>query len=277
MKLLIKILILSTLIFSLASCGEINEEMWLNKDGSGKVEYQVDVGESLPMIMMMVQGAAQQQLEGMEMDNKEGVQDKMGEIMEKINSEKVDTSLNIFDVMPDSIKRVTENPDQLKKMNFFIDLDSEENVALLKFAIDFDNFQEIDQMLKKLVLAFGSGRPELESMNIDGALNDFSFDNSNYFTKKEFKQRKMSPSGGAGGMDEMLGEGEGAQMAEMMFGNTKYNKTIHFPYKIKSVSGADAKIDGNTITIQKDFMEMMKEDQSKELQVVFKKKFLGIF
>lgn len=273
MKLLIRFLLLSTLIFSLASCSEINEEMWLNKDGSGKVEYTLDVGESLPMIMMMAQGAAQQQLE--QMENGEGVQDKMGEIMEKINSEKVDTSINMFAIMPDSVRRVTENPEQFKNMNVFIDLDSEENKALVKFAIDFKDFKQIDQMLGNLVQAFGSGRPELEAMNIDEMMGGFSFDDSNYFTKKEFKQRRMSSGGG--GMDEMMGEGESAQMVEMMFGNTKYNKTIHFPYQIKSVSGTDAKIDGNTLMINRELMEMMKEDQSQELQVMFKKKFLGIF
>lgn len=273
MKNLIKLLFLATFIISLASCGEINEEMWLNKDGSGKVEYQFDVGESLPMIMMMVQAGAQQQLS--EMENGEATQDKMNEIMEKLSSEKVDTTISFFDFVSDSIKGLTENPEQFKKMNLNIDLDSDANVALVKLAIDFNDFQEIDQMLKKFGNAFASGSPELSNMGLGGMTDGFSFDDSNYFTKKEFKQRRMSSGGG--GMEEMMGEGEGAQMIEMMFGNTQYSKTIHFPHKIKSVSGADAKIDGNTIRIERDFMEMMKEDQSKELQVVFKKKFLGIF
>jgi len=273
MKILIKLLLLLKLVVSLASCGEINEEMWLNKDGSGKVEYQFDVGESLPMIMMMVQAGAQQQLS--EMKGGEDTQDKMNEIMEKLSSEKLDTSFNFFEFVSDSVKNVTDNPEQFKKMNLFVDLDSEANVALVKMAIDFNDFKEIDQMLNKFAKAFASGSPELANMGIGDMAESFSFDDSNYFTKKEFKQRRMSSGGG--GLDGMMNEGEGDQMIEMMFGNTKYSKTIHFPHKIKSVSGADANIDGNTIRIERDFMEMMKEDQSKELEVVFKKKFLGIF
>ena len=274
MKFSIKFLLISALAIFLSSCGDINEEMWLNKDGSGKVDYYVDLGEALPMITMMAQGAAEQQLK--DAPNGEQAKEKMDEIMEKISGGGIDTSFNIFEIMPDSVRREMDKPEQYKKVNFMVDVDADDNKALLKLSIDFDNFKEIDQLLAGLGKAFGGSRPELENLNMGEMLGGYSFDNNNYLSKKEFKQRSMFQEGGPG-LDEMVDEQEAEQMMTMMFGNSNFVKTIHFPYDVKSVSGVDATIDGNTVILKEEMLAKIKESKNTEMKVVFKKKFLGIF
>ncbi len=272
MKYIHNLLYLLALVVVFSSCGDINEEMWLNADGSGKLEYSVDLSSSLPMLQMMSQGIDSTQ-------TGEGGKEMMDDFFATMGREDVDSTSTFYEMAPDSIKETVEGIEKLKKVSMNMKASAEDEIAIIKLIIDFDNFEEIDELMAMMGEMQGDGGAGGMGgmMGGMGGLDGFSFGDNQYFTKKFYKRRPMQQDGGS--MADMMGEDSEAEgMMQMMFGNSDYIQTFHFPHKVKSVNISEASIkDNNTVVIERSMLDLMKSSESKEMEVTFKKKFLGIF
>jgi len=271
MKYVHNILYLLALVLIFSSCGDISEVMWINADGSGKLEYSVDLSSALPMLQMMSQGVDSTQAG-------EGGKEMMDNFFETMGREDVDSTATFYSMAPDSIKESVEGIEKLKKVSLNMKANKDDESAIIKMIIDFKDFNEIDELITMVgeMQGDGAGGAMGGMMGGMGGLDGFSYADNQYFTKKFYKRRPMQQDAS---MADMMGEDEESEgMMQMMFGNSDFIQTYHFPHKVKSVNLEEASIKaGNTVVVRRSLMDVMNAKNGKELEVMFKKKFLGIF
>lgn len=251
-----------------SSCGDVKDEMWIEQDGSGKMHYTMDLSNSIAMIQMM--GSMSEDTLG------GGDMDMMGSFFEEMGGENVDTTMNFAD-FGDEVN--IDDPQKAKLMrNISLNLkaDKEEGSAMMKMMINFDSFGQLKEMFDLL------GEADMEETP-GGAPNIGElFGGTNLGADYSFDKKKFFRAGGEmGGMGDMMGEEGGSDedmaMLQMMFGGATISSEYHFPYKVKSVSDPNAVVKGNTVFIEQDMMDLMKSEKVDDLEIKFKKKFLGIF
>ena len=140
MKYVHNILYLLALVLIFSSCGDISEEMWINADGSGKLEYSVDLSSALPMLQMMSQGVDSTQAG-------EGGKEMMDNFFETMGREDVDSTATFYSMAPDSIKESVEGIEKLKKVSLNMKANKDDESAIIKMIIDFKDFNEIDELI----------------------------------------------------------------------------------------------------------------------------------
>ncbi len=269
MKRIRNIIIGIIVVCGLSSCGDIQEEMWLEKDGSGKLEYTIDLSEALPMLQMMM---------AMDTTQDAGGGDIVGKLFEEMGTDDIDSTMNFYEVAPDSIKDgsgnlTLEEVEDLKKIDMTVKANKASEQMLIKIGVDFTSFAEIDRLFSLMDKSDGGD----ENMAMMGEMfGDNDFGENYLFDSKGFTKSAGEEDAELGDMMDDASE-EDMGMMEMMFGESKYVSIYHFPYKVKSAEGTNVKIDGNTVVSKVPFMEMMEDQQKAALSVKFKKKFLGIF
>lgn len=255
----------------LCSCGDMTEELYLEKDGSGKWEYKMDLGSTIEMISMMG---------GMMGDSTQQV--NPDDLWKELGSEKIDTMINMGASMtPEQLAKL-EHPEYLDKIKINLKGDKSEKSLFFNMAFDFDSFEQLDAIFKEME-KMSEESPQDQAAMMGQATNFFTgggVAEIYSFDKKKFVKKAVEKADE--GLNDLFGEmGAGGDdisgMMEMFMGGNKVTTIYHFPHKVKSVSNEDAKIDGNTVTIKQDFKEYLEKGNSEQLTVKFKKKFLGIF
>jgi len=225
--------LLFLLMLVLSSCGDMTTEMWISSDGSGEETMIFDIGTAMEISAMIEQEP-----------------DEM--------SVMVDTMVVLFDVAPDSVKNELDNPELLKKITMGIDLDREEDRAILSVNMKYDSEAERNQLI--LTQKQMSSNPEEEEMSV---FSDRSVD-------LEKGILKLSAAG-----DDLLEDEELVQFAkqvdsiralpdddffkgmllEMLDSETKL--IIHLPGAVNDCSIEGAVIDAETVTITSTIAELI--------------------
>ena len=233
-------ILLAACSFLLTSCIETLEEIYLNKDGSGKYQVTFDMSEffSNPMMKSLIEEAAKE--EGAEAGFELGETDTLIYLGQGGMAE---------GVMKDAVMRMTMS-DSLGKF-------------LVSMNFPFENVGQIDEFFQKLSeegAAAGAGAM--------GGMGSMLMPGGKFAFKKKRLTRLKSEQGGA----SELFAGEDGEFMKMFFSGGTHTTVYHLPGKVKKTTIEGAETDGNTVTVERPLMDLMEGKAGLEGEIRFKNK-----
>lgn len=266
---------------TLASCGDVVQEMYLNKDGSGTLETTIDVGELIGMAKNFENmGSAQDTFSDDHIVDTVSIQpavekDAMTLLMERITDpaydQDFDTLMSFLDIMPDSVRAKDTRPDLVQKM--FFRVKSPANSGDLTFGVvaQFDNSAHLKEMVQHLNTFEQS--PEMLAAAPMGMESEFfmSFHadmETGVLTVDTVLYGGFSAQMGMSQDSTMSAEDLG--MVEMMFGNSKIRSVIQIPGEVLSCTNPDAILTkDNKVIIEYPMMDVIRSGKLNGYKIVF--------
>ncbi|MCB0688320.1 MAG: hypothetical protein KDC53_17400 [Saprospiraceae bacterium] len=249
-KILVLLLTVTSLLWT--SCGDITQEMWLKKDGSGELHMTYDAG-ALMALFLMVDQFGKDSATTEKNDFEAMFNDLARELY--VKGEKADTSISLYDLALLEQKSNPPPSEELKHMNLHINADKEEESFVLSLRIDFENFIHLNQILESVPL-------DADKLSSD-AITDFpDMDTLFVLNRKSFRVGAIDePKSSTEDLD-MLSDSTSTNADDLGLSEFldlgDYILIYHLPRKIKSCSNERALIDGKTLTIKrplKDFKD----------------------
>lgn len=249
MKFYSNLLLLVALALTVTSC-QFSEDIYINEDGSGKMEFKFD-GSAL-----MAMG---------------------GDAMKEKNEENIDTTIVFKDFLyekRDSIAKLSaEEQAKLKKLENFtmrMEMNAEKKKMVFDLTTEFKKISELKDAFKSFnetsKMMEGDKKKVTEDDNPFSALGgDGTSDTSYEYNDGMFKRivKITNPEKHKRVVDS-LGE------MEMMLSSSVYKINYHFPRKIKSTTAENAvySSDKKTITVQYGFIDYIKDPEALNIEVV---------
>lgn len=205
-------------------------------------------------------GDSSQMAMNMPVKKKSSVEKFVGEL----NQGKVDTSVVIYSLMPDSVLQQLENPGLLKQVNLEIHLDSAEEKGIIDLSYTYKNMKEANKIGEMMARAeiietgdtssmknFKRNFNSLEGMQYDAKAGTLKSPEENAF------EMGMLPTEMMEGMD--MNDEESFGMFLDIMGMDRIEVIYHMPRKIKEVKGVEyEQIDDDTIKLRFDMRSMFK-------------------
>lgn len=261
-KLIFTLFIAST--FTFTGCINILEEMFLNKDGSGKYAITIDMSA-------LMEESTRQML-------KSFAQEEGAEIPEDDNEEPTEVdSLFRMSELPSEARGNLSRPEFYDKVSMKIEASESKEVMKIGFILDFDNADDIDYFLKNMDKLMASAETEENPLGEMGGAGGGMFggmmpaagqDYRVFDIGKKLLTRHKAPAP----TEKTAEEDEGMAMMKMFMAGAEYNTVYHFPGKVKSATNPNAKVDGKTVTITGSLLDMMEGKADMSTEVKFKKK-----
>lgn len=245
----------------ICSCSPVISELWINKDESGKMSTTFDLGE----MAGMAQGILS------ELGDEEDKKDEAG-LWDK--EEIIDSTMNFYAIMPDSIKETMTNPEILKNVSMDMHINTLQEEASITLNIEYKNQNHLKQIfstMKEMKQGGEQAEEQYDNMNIEytidskrGIVQIPGMDMTELENDPEFAQIM-------GSLDSLeTADPESMMLFEMMFGGE--SKTIvHLPGKVEFTNDMHAEINGNTVTFRDNMLEMIKSKKSKDRIIKYKK------
>jgi hypothetical protein len=257
----------------LTSCGDIRQDLYLNADGSGKLEASFELGE----MMSMMKGFGEMNVndvtisEAEEPDTiaaTEEPKDPMQNIIDRVTDPEYphdfDTLMPLLDIMPDSVRKKETRPDLVKRIAFRVQSPAKSADLTFGVVIDFKDQHQLKDIVNHLdtldganldmPTGGGGGLPKESFMVFEADMKAgwIRFDSVDY--------AGLGMEMGMGGMPgDSLMSSEDAGMMEMMFGNSKIKTVVHVPGEVNSCTNKDAILTkDNKVIIEHGFMDIMK-------------------
>jgi hypothetical protein len=244
-------LALSGLCLALLTSCQFSENIYINPDGSGTMQFSMDASELMEMA-------------GDEMKKESGDKAMDSTIVFK----------EFFELKKDSIAGLSqEDQDKLKVLEDFkmhMMMDPKTKKMMFDLSTDFKNANELQDMFKAMnsmsnlqgkggINSNDASNP-FSSIGNDGSTEvSYSYENNKFrrtgkVTNQELHQQAM----------DSLGE-----MA-MMLGGSNYKLNYHFPKPIKSVSNEKAMMsqDRKTVTLEVGFIESLRNPEVLNIEVI---------
>lgn len=236
----------------LTSCINMLEEVFLNRDGSGKYLITMDMGELMSNPMM--KGALQETAE-------EGGAPKE---LEK------DTVIRMIDMAQPGLLTAEEiNLAKGMEMRMHMSESKGEMTIVLDMPFkNIDDLAKIGEIMQKIKPQ--EGDESADPLGGAGMLGGMTS------TQKQFEVSKntFTRLPVAAQMDMMKqmfgGDGEEMEMVKMLFGSATYKTVYHMPGKVKKAKIDGAKIEGNTVTVSNTFLDIMEGKAKLDGQIKFK-------
>lgn len=258
----------------LSSCGDIEQNLVLNANGSGTLETSFDIGEMMGMMKGMGEMGDLQNDDvtissGEPLDSTIAApKDPMELIIEKVTdpsySRDFDTLISFISIMPDSVKQKEKRMDLVSKINLRMRSPANSSSLVMGVVMNFDNKAQLDEMVKYIeTMDNGSSSGMLPAMGGGGMQSEtflvFDADmKAGWIRVDTIDYSGMAPEMGMSGDSLMSSEDMG--MMEMMFGNSKIKSVIHVPGEVISCSNKDAILTkDNKVIIEYSFMEALKK------------------
>lgn len=268
---------------SLAGCGSFTREVWLEEDGSGIASTTYDVASIFEMAGMM-QGMMDTLMNvDFEDENEtdDGLNDlkepfdedsendgfsflpDMSDMMKSGKFENIDSSFNMYDVMPDSIKEKLDNPELARQLEFSIKTSAENNSASISLRIHFEYPEQIKEIIGILSEIDSSELNIADQEKISDQFIDFIYDEKNAVVivkADDLEDDELSE----------IGEEE-LEFLEEMFKDMKMVTIFHLPFDIKEVSLPGVTIEKRKIIHEISMLEMLKNNGIPEIKILMKK------
>lgn len=270
------------LLSGLSSCGDLNQNLYLNADGSGKLETTFDVGELLSMtkglgnLDMGVDSITDDNVPDTFPSTPEAPKDAMTLFMEQItdpgHARDVDTLILLTDIMPDSVRQKDTRPDLSKKMAMRIISPANSGDLTVGFVMNFDNTDQLREMVAYMKTF--DQKPDMMSggpmpMEADNFLSFDSDMKSGWIKVDTILYTDLALQMGMSGDSTMSAEDMG--MVEMMFGNSKLKTVIHVPGEVLNCSHPLAILTkDNKVIVEQSFMEVIKKGKFDGFVINFK-------
>jgi len=238
------VLALGLMIICFSSC-QFSENIYINEDGSGKMEFAFDASE----LMLL---AGDKMMEGKE------------EAVDSVISFKA-----LFEEKKDSIAQLSQSEQErlkaLEPFSFHMLMNPETKEMKFDMFTDFNNVKDLRDMFKAMNQVQNLNGKKDASPNPFASLNDgntqleYAFD-GNVFTRTAIIVDK----------DKHQESLDNIGKVETMFASSKYKLNYHFPKPIKSVSNENAMFsaDRKSITLEFSFMDYVNNPEALNLEVV---------
>lgn len=243
------------------SCINILEEMFLNKDGSGKYAMTIDMSA-------LMEPSTREMLKGFAQGEDAEIQEE-----ENILPTEVDT-LMMFKDMPAEMRGELSRPDFYNKVAMKMVASESKEIMKITFQLDFDDADDIDYFLKNMdkLMATGGEDNPLGALGaggegIGGLIPSAGRDYRLFDISSKLLKRYKAPAPA-----ENMEEDENMAMMKMFMTGAEYTTVYHFPGKVKSATNPNAKVDGKTVTIKGDLLQMMEGKADMSTEIKFKKK-----
>ncbi|WP_053992095.1 hypothetical protein [Mangrovimonas sp. TPBH4] len=240
--------LLGILLTTATSC-EFSENIYINENGSGKMEFTFDASEMMKMT---------------------------GEELANQTEEKVDSTFTFkefFEEKKDSISKLPkEEQEALKSLeNFSMHMLMDPASKTMEFDL-FTNFKDVDE-LQDMFAAMtkmqslgdknaAEGDNKFSALGPETSELKYSFNGRKFTRKTKILNKELHQQ-----IVDSLGE-----MA-MLYESSTYKLNYHFPRPIKSVSNETAMFsdDRKTVTLEFGFMEYLKNPEALNLEVILEK------
>jgi len=247
-------------------CIDIIEEVFFNKDGSGKYTMRMDMSGMMEMVKMMSEMEELMPAEKGAETEEEG----MGDLMEQ----NVDSIMYLKNASADVREQFDDNPGFVDKVNMRMNVNPDENLFQIDFNLDFEDMDDIDYFFKNFdkIAAMMGGDEESNELDMLGMGGGMGADTplggilggdgfTRYFDMTKRTLIRRDASQGETDMTEEVGAEE-MQMMEMMFGEAKYKTIYHMPGKVKKMTNNEATLsaDKKTVVLEGNLIDYMKGD-----------------
>lgn len=287
------------LLLMLTSCSDITEEVWIQADGSGRQEYQFDLSSMYPFIGMSLENNPALQSDRPDTLSEK---DRMALGMAKLLSrEKLDTvismqalfaqlgaskGLTMEDIMQKLEEKSAEGETEMtpkqraairQMMNLLMGIDfrlqSDREKAKLNFAM-VSRFTDTDSTLAKSMVDMMKNMSEELGEQLPpgvGNIEQMFAGNINYDLNKNTLHVKRNAYVMPKIEDEENPLGSSMEMMKAFMGQINYRVVIHLPGKVRKVSGAEAEIDGDKVTLVIPYTDMMDPEKDWDISIKFRK------
>ena len=301
MKNFCNLMLLLILAIALQGCFSMQEEVWIESDGSGRMESTTDMSSFYPFLMMGLEEEMNKDKDG---DGKpeEGMEEDddpfTGIMKDMMRAGEVDTIFNFRDMMESTMEeegmtwemmmdslRNSSDADMtdaqkdmvVGMMEDFVDMRirmqaSKEN-QIFKWT-NIQDFASVDE-----TGSMGNSLMEMISM-MEGENAFGQGDEMDAMMSQMFEaQTSLDLDGNTlrvrrAGMDlSMLGEEAEQSMAmlKMFLGSEPYRMVLHFPGKVKKISSPIAeKVDKQTVAIEIPFNDLFDPETLIDVEIQFK-------
>ncbi len=238
-----------TAAFLFSGCIDIIEELTLKSDGSGLYTLTTDM--SIFMSKEMKDLMKDQEEEG------------AGAEEEPIE---VDSMLLLSELYPEKFAAL-EHPEILAKAYMHLLMSDSQEKMIITYGLPFQKIEDINYFLKEL------GKFQTTEEDLLGGMGELGMPNTSIttelFSMKGKKTLIRHPQ--ESGTKEELSEEELSSM-EMMYEGGTYKTIYHFPGKIKKTTIPQARIEGNTLTVEAPLLDMLKGEIQLDGLIKFKRR-----
>lgn len=265
------------MLTGLTSCGDIEQNLKLNPDGSGTLETSFDVGEMMSMVKGMGEMSALEnddvtispdQPVDSSLIKTEETKDPMELIIEKVTdpaySRDFDTLISFVSIMPDSVRQKETRMDLVQKINLRMRSPANSSSLVMGVVMNFDNKAQLDELIKYLEdMDDASSTAIMPSMGGGGMQKEtflvFDADmKAGWIRLDTVDYSALAPEVGMSA--DSLSTGDDMAMMEMMFGNSKIKSIIQVPGEVTSCTNKDAIITkDNKVIVEQDFLDVIKK------------------
>lgn len=228
----------------ISGCFEITEEIFLNRDGSGKYVYTLDMSA-------LMDESVRGMLEGM-MDS---TQQQTGPL-------EVDTAIYFKDYSAEELSAISQ-PEIMKRGYMKVLMSDSQEKMVMEFGLDFTNPSEIDYFIANLDQLTQNGEG---MMGNQGFASDMMLSGQSIFSLKgKTFSREIKPADETEPMSQ-----EDLDMAAMMFESGIYRVIYHMPGKVKKSSIPGAVINGNDVSVEVGLLEIIKKEAQMDGNIKYK-------
>jgi len=241
------ILLLLVVSFFLTGCLDVIEEMYLNRDGSGKYSVTIDMSGLFEDEFMksMIKSSLEQDTT-LKLGGGDG-----GGLPE------MDTIIYFKD-MPS--EQMGGNPDFWKRVHSKIVMSEEKSQFFTSINLDFASTADIAYLYENIG-KIGESNSQLGGLTGDGG---FLPTNVGYTLAKNLLTRKTPKPA------EKTEEGEDMEMMKMFLGSANHRIIYHLPGNVKKVTIPNAKTNGKTVTIEAALIDIMDGKANMDGTIKFK-------
>jgi hypothetical protein len=249
MKRFLLLLVTSSLFF-LTGCLEVLEDVYLNADGSGKYQITMDMSElfSDPMLKSIIDEQAK----------KEAGADADAPL-------EMDSTMYFRDA-PEFDKLSASDQALIKEVFLEMNASESNNEMVIKMHFPFNSLEDLAKMgevMQKLEADKGGQGPG--GMMGNGM---FGTQGAQFALKKRVLTRLPMPDA-----TELLGQDEeNLAMMKMFFQGASYTTVYHLPGKVKKTDIPNADIDGKTVTVENNFLDILEGKAKLAGDIKFKKR-----
>lgn len=239
------------IVLLVSACGEMKEEIVIEKDGSGTYEMSFDM---IPMMRGMMTGfAAMAAEEGEEMDSTE-IAAKVEEMIWKDFQGEVDTVMDITNRLP---PEVTEDPQKMaiaSNMEVFMKGGKAQGYLLSGIKYDFDDAKGLEDFYELYQNEGGKTDPKMQ-MLMGNSESEIRITSNSFY-------RSYQSTGKSEEID--------LNQFNKMFEGVSVTTVFRAPKKIKDVKVKNFEIvsrDGNRVTLKYNLMDAMSSGEPVEMEI----------
>lgn len=276
-------------LLGLTSCGDIEQNLKINADGSGVLETSLDIGEMMSMAKGMgemndlnsedvtISADEPKDTSTIAEEPKDPMQMLIDKVTDPAYNRDFDTLISFISIMPDSVKQKQQRMDLVEKLSIHLKSPASSSSLIMGIVMTYDNRAQLNELIQYLKTMDDSPTSGMMSTMGGGGLQSETFLSYDAdLAKGWIRVDSVDYSGMAGEMgmsSDSLMSSEDMGMLEMMFGNSKLRTIIHVPGEVTSCTNKDAILTkDDKVIVEYDFIDILKKGKAPGYTINFKPK-----